>query len=63
MSLVGFQEPDDDCEKLDMTEAILLLLNVVLMALLCRGVMAVDESENEEKLGLFSYLTKKRQEQ
>lgn len=46
-----------------MTEAILFLLNLVLMALLCKYVVAVDKSDDEERLGFFSYLTKKRREQ
>ena len=46
-----------------MSEAILFLLNLILMVLLCKYVMDADKTDTDEPLGLYSYMTKKRQEQ
>lgn len=63
MSLVGFLQIDDHCEKTVMSEAILFLLNLVLMVLLCKYVLEADKADIDEPLGPYSYMTQKRREQ
>jgi hypothetical protein len=45
-----------------MAEAILFVFNLILVVVLCKNTIAVDKTDDENNLGIFSFLTRKNRE-